>query len=123
MSQIGGVQSANKIRADYLLLLTTQLSNQNPLDPMDNKDMASQLAQLSQLEQIEGLSRTFDEVLANQKQGSAAALIGKQITFFPQGAIDPVIARVDSVDLSGDEVQLRAGQWVVAPSDVQVISN
>ena len=37
---------------EFLLLFTTQLQNQNPLDPMDNEAFVAQLAQFSQLAQI-----------------------------------------------------------------------
>ena len=123
MSQIGGAQSAANIKADYLKLLVTQLSNQNPLDPMDNQDMAAQLAQLSELEQIEGLRRSFDEILADQKRIEAASLIGKNVTFYAQGATESVTGKVDSVDLSNGDVQLRVGQWVVSLGAIQEIRN
>ena len=35
---------------EFLLLFTTQLQNQNPLDPMKNEEFVAQLAQFSQLE-------------------------------------------------------------------------
>ena len=35
---------------EFLLLFTTQLQNQNPLDPMENEAFVAQLAQFSQLE-------------------------------------------------------------------------
>lgn len=114
MSQIGGVQSAASIKGDYLKLLVTQLSNQNPLDPMDNQDMASQLAQLSQLEQIEGIRQSFDQVLADRQRMEAASLIGKQVTFYAEGLAEPVTGEVESVDLSAGGVRLRVGDWVVS---------
>ena len=123
MSQIGGIQSAADIKMDYLKLLVTQLSNQNPLDPMDNQDMAAQLAQLSELEQVEAIRRTFEQVLADQKRVEAASLIGKNVTFYAVGATEPVTGKVDSVDLSNGDVQLRVGQWVVSLDAIQEIRN
>ncbi len=123
MSSVGMTQSASAIKADYLKLLTAQLSNQNPLDPMDNKDMTSQLAQLSQLEQMETMNKNFSDVLADQRRGEAATLIGKQITFFPEGMTEPVMATVDSVDLSGGAPVLRAGPWSTSMDSVLEIRN
>ena len=36
---------------EFLLLFTTQLQNQNPLDPMDNEAFVAQLAQFHNLRQ------------------------------------------------------------------------
>ncbi len=37
---------------DFLKLLVTQLSNQDPMSPMDNSQFVAQLAQFSSLEQL-----------------------------------------------------------------------
>lgn len=47
--------------ADFLRLMTAQLSNQDPLEPQSNEQMLAQLAQFSALESnIEGNSRLDD---------------------------------------------------------------
>lgn len=43
----------------FLLLLTTQMSNQDPLNPMEDKEFIAQLAQFSSLEQMQNLNKTF----------------------------------------------------------------
>lgn len=72
---------------DFLHLLTTELSNQNPLEPMDNKDFIAQLAQFSTLEQMNNTAATLQNLNTNMisffqqsllTQG--AALIGKQVS-------------------------------------------
>ncbi|MEL0015540.1 MAG: flagellar hook capping FlgD N-terminal domain-containing protein, partial [Rhodospirillales bacterium] len=40
----------NLDRDDFLILFTTQLKNQNPLDPLENEAFVAQLAQFSSLE-------------------------------------------------------------------------
>lgn len=42
----------------FLHLLTTQLSNQDPLSPMDDKEFIAQLAQFSSLEELNNLTDT-----------------------------------------------------------------
>lgn len=44
-------EKAQKEKVDFLNILLTQLSNQNPLDPMDTKDFTAQLTRYSILEQ------------------------------------------------------------------------
>ena len=93
---LGGVQAAtgaitgggNDIMGqdDFLLLLVTQLSNQDPLNPMDGQEFAAQLAQFSSLEQLinlnEGVGHNaqLSSLLAQGvNSGVAAGLIGQEI--------------------------------------------
>jgi flagellar basal-body rod modification protein FlgD len=41
----------------FLLLLVSQMQNQNPLDPVDSNQFVSQLTQYSQLEQLIGIHK------------------------------------------------------------------
>lgn len=64
----------------FLLLLITELKNQNPLDPMDNKEFIAQLTQFSTLEQITNMTKSIQDFLSLQEgalQAQAASLIGK----------------------------------------------
>ena len=54
-------QSGLKLAEDFnefLILLTTQLQNQDPLNPMDSKEFTNQLVQFSQVEQSIILTRS-----------------------------------------------------------------
>ena len=119
----GSSMTANDIRTDYMKLLITQLQNQNPLEPMSNDQMASQLAQLSQLEQLEHQSTTFDKVLQAQETSQAMALIGRQVTFYPEGASEPLKAKVDGVELLDGQIVLVMGQEKVALAEVVSITD
>ncbi|AAM24657.1 flagellar basal-body rod modification protein FlgD [Caldanaerobacter subterraneus subsp. tengcongensis MB4] len=57
---------------DFLMLLVTQLKNQDPLNPVDDKEFLAQLAQFSALEQMQNLNESFNSV-------KAIALIGKNV--------------------------------------------
>lgn len=48
---------------DFLVLLTTQLQNQDPLDPMDSKEFTNQLVQFSQVEQQINTNQKLDDML------------------------------------------------------------
>ena len=73
-------------REEFLLLLTTQLSNQDPLNPMDGQEFAAQLAQFSSLEQLININDVLAQngelngLLAQSiNSGVAAGLIGKEV--------------------------------------------
>lgn len=72
----------------FLKLLTTQLSNQDPLSPMEDREFIAQLAQFSSLEQMTAMNKTLEtkseEMLKsldfmNINQMKANALILKEI--------------------------------------------
>ena len=120
---MSGVSTAQDIRSDYLLLLVTQLRNQNPLEPMDNNQMATQLAQLSQLEQMENMSSTFRQVLHTQQSAQAAELIGKTVSFFPSDSTALQAGKVDGVKIDGDQVVLTVGSFTVGLGEIQHITD
>ena len=66
----------------FLMLLVTQLKNQDPLNPMDNAQMTSQMAQMSTVSGIEKLNSTLnslvDDIGASQSM-QAASMIGKGV--------------------------------------------
>lgn len=83
---LSGSQSADLGREDFLLLLVTQLSNQDPLNPMDGQEFAAQLAQFSSLEQLVTMNDSIAQngeingLLAQSiNSGVASGLIGKEI--------------------------------------------
>ena len=110
--------SSSQIQMDYLNLLITQLRNQDPSSPMDNGQMASQLAQLSQLQQIENMNSTFSKVLAAEQSSQAAGMIGRQISFLPDGASEAVTAIVSGTQYVDGQLFLKAGKYFVVPDAV-----
>lgn len=49
---------------DFLRLLTTQLSQQDPLEPVENTDMLAQMAQFSSLANTAATNDTLKEIVA-----------------------------------------------------------
>jgi flagellar basal-body rod modification protein FlgD len=69
---------------DFLRLLTTQLSNQDPLKPVDNQAFIAQLAQFASVEQLNRLGTSLETLLVAQTSSSqvaAANLVGKGVTY------------------------------------------
>lgn len=67
---------------DFLKLLVTQLTHQDPTNPVEDKEFSAQMAQFSSLEQLTNISKGVDSLNSNtQRQDmiSAVNYIGKQI--------------------------------------------
>lgn len=77
----GGPQKLGK--EDFLQLLVTQLSNQDPLNPLDDKEFVAQMAQFSSLEQMMQMNEQLTRVQMTEAASSNAqlsTLIGQRVT-------------------------------------------
>ena len=116
------VAAASNLQMDYMKLLTTQLSNQNPMEPMDNSDMTAQLTQFSQLSQLETMNTRFSEILKTVEQDHAASLIGKQVSFVGEtslGTTDLISGTVDQIVKSDNgKMILGVGDYTLTLNDI-----
>ena len=67
---------------EFLKLLTTQLTHQDPNKPMENGDFLAQMAQFSTVEGIGDLNESFAEFASSISSGQslqAASLVGKSV--------------------------------------------
>src|SRR5690625_3472974 len=68
---------------DFLKLLVTQLTYQDPLDPVGDQEFIAQLAQFSALEQMQNVSKGIERLTEMQAWigglSQAASLIGKEV--------------------------------------------
>lgn len=74
--------SSADLQENFLKMLVTQMTNQDPLKPMDNAQLTSQLAQISTVSGLENLGTTLDQLLMQVSAGRAmdsAALIGHTV--------------------------------------------
>lgn len=68
---------------DFLQLLVTQLSNQDPLNPMDDQQFTTQLAQFASLESLQNIESSVTNLSSTiQQQGvlQSVSFIGNDIT-------------------------------------------
>jgi flagellar basal-body rod modification protein FlgD len=65
---------------DFMKLLTTQLTSQDPMNPMKDTEFISQMANFTSLEQMRSLSKSFDTFTSDQKMAAAPAYLGRQVT-------------------------------------------
>jgi flagellar basal-body rod modification protein FlgD len=67
----------------FLLLLTTQLQNQNPLEPLDTNQFTQQLVQFASVEQQIKSNETLNAMLTSSQSSivsTAAGFVGMQVT-------------------------------------------
>ncbi|KXX64864.1 flagellar hook assembly protein FlgD [Marichromatium gracile] len=67
---------------DFLKLMTTQLSNQDPLNPMENGEFIGELAQFSTVTGIEELTVAFESLAQSFSQWQTlqgASLVGRDV--------------------------------------------
>ncbi|GGD68353.1 flagellar hook capping FlgD N-terminal domain-containing protein [Paenibacillus nasutitermitis] len=94
----------------FLRILVTQLSNQDPMQPLQDKDFIAQMAQFSSVEQL--MNMTGELTKLRQNLGMASTMIGKEIQWFETaetGELLPMIGKVDSIILSGGVQYARVG--------------
>jgi flagellar basal-body rod modification protein FlgD len=60
----------------FLLLLTTQLKNQDPLSPLDTTEFVSQLSQFAQVEQMIASNKRLEKIISALGASAALADIG-----------------------------------------------
>ena len=65
---------------DFLKLLLTQLSNQDPTRPMESTEFIAQMAQFSSLEQMTNMSTEFAKLANMLNSNEAVSLLGKNVT-------------------------------------------
>lgn len=67
---------------DFLMLLTTQLKNQDPLKPLDSTQFVSQLAQFSQVSGVQEMNTSLHALTSSMKSSAVldgAALVGRYV--------------------------------------------
>ena len=73
------LRNAGLDQEDFLKVLLTQLSFQDPLKPMDNQEFIAQMAQFSSLELNRQYNEKADVLLAFKSSTQAIGLIGKNV--------------------------------------------
>ncbi|MCL2480948.1 MAG: flagellar hook assembly protein FlgD [Spirochaetaceae bacterium] len=64
---------------DFLKILITQLTHQDPTKPMEDREFIAQMAQFSSLEQMTNMSKEFAKMQNVIASNQAISLIGKTV--------------------------------------------
>jgi flagellar basal-body rod modification protein FlgD len=75
----GTPSAASLGQEDFLKILTTQLSFQDPLKPLDNQQFMAQMAQFAALEQSRALGENMEALLSIQSATQSIGLLGRTV--------------------------------------------
>jgi flagellar basal-body rod modification protein FlgD len=85
---------------DFLKILLTQLTYQDPMKPMDNQEFMAQMAQFTSLEQTQQLNDKISTLISNQAALQSVGLIGRTVDITSNGGV--LTGTVVSLSLSGE---------------------
>jgi flagellar basal-body rod modification protein FlgD len=107
---------------DFLKLIVTQLSYQDPLEPMQSSEFMTQMAAMGQLEQMTNLNANFEAMMATQGLVYGSQLIGQTVTAVDQTTREVIEGTVGEVSIVNGKVQVSVGGTTVALEDITSIS-
>jgi flagellar basal-body rod modification protein FlgD len=102
---------------EFLQILASQLSNQDPMNPTSDTEFIGQMAQFSSLEQMQNLNSTFTNTQAYN-------MVGKDVTATvtaSDGSSKTVFGQVSGVVMNGTTPNLEIGSYDVSLSDVTAV--
>lgn len=91
---------------DFLNLLVTQMTSQDPLNPMTNQDMLSQMVQFSTLQSNTAMQSLLAGMQNTQTFAEASSLIGKQVNVLLDSSGATTQGVVSAVNLSSGTPQI-----------------
>ncbi len=103
---------------DFLKLLITQLSNQDPTSPMDNTAFIAQMAEFSSLEQMTNMNSNFEKMNSMLSSSQAVNTIGKTVDI-DLGDTN-LTGRVDAITY-GDNPQVKVGNMYYDMKQIRAV--
>ena len=111
----------------FLQLMVTELTNQDPLNPMDNTQLVQQIGEIRQISATTQLSDTLNAVQAGQSLTTASSLIGKTVHALTSdhqnvsGVVDKVTVDVDPNNADKRTYSIHIGNKSVPLANVREV--
>ncbi len=99
------LQQSSLTQQDFLKILLTQLTYQDPMKPMDNQQFMAQMAQFTSLEQTQQLNSKIATLIGNQSALQSVGLLGRTVDLMTTTG-STVTGTVTALSLSGDSPQI-----------------
>ena len=124
VSSVSSTAASSLGLQDFVRVLTTQLTYQDPLKPMDNQEFMAQVAQFTALEQSQQINERLQQLIGNQAALQSVGLIGRSIEFSTSTGRSSGV--VTALSLQGDAplltVSLSGGSVVNDVSLAQILA-
>ncbi len=89
---------------EFLKLLVTQLSHQDPLKPMEDKAFIAQMAQFSSLEQMMQIKNSLNDMKKGFVANQTFAFLGKTVRVVDSTTGKQTIGKVTEINMSNPNV-------------------
>lgn len=98
---------------EFIKIMFTELSNQDPMQPNDSKDLLEQLSSLRSIQSDMDLSNRLNALVTQNELSAASGLIGRQISGLDEsfGRVEGIVASVSRTE-AGAVLTLRSGSRV-----------
>lgn len=121
---VGATQGNGMTQQDFIKILMTQMTYQDPLKPMDNEQFMAQMAQFTALQQTTDLNTNLVQLIQNQAALSSVGLLGRTVDITT--ASGSTTGTVQGLSYSGDlpvmTVKTAAGQTLSDVSLSQLVN-
>jgi flagellar basal-body rod modification protein FlgD len=108
---------------DFMKILMTQLTAQDPMNPMKDTEFIAQMANFSSLEQMRGLSKSFTAYSSSQQMATAPLYLGCEVTVKdPSSPTGETKGTVESVTVREGKPALVIGGKTYDPNLISNIS-
>jgi flagellar basal-body rod modification protein FlgD len=105
---------------DFLKLLVSQLSHQDPMNPVDDKDFMGQMAQFTSVEQLTNMAAAIDRMSTASQSTQSIALIGKTVSWKKDdGSSGEGVAT--SVSFDDGSIAIAVGDAQIAPNEIESV--
>jgi flagellar basal-body rod modification protein FlgD len=110
----------------FLQLMISELTNQDPLNPMDNTQLVQQMGELRSIAASDQLTGTLQSLQTQQSLTTASSLIGKRVTAISTdnenvtGTVSSVSVEVDPENSAKRTYKVKVGNQTI---DLQNVRN
>jgi flagellar basal-body rod modification protein FlgD len=112
----GRVAKTELGKDEFLKILLTQLTNQDPMEPMNDREFVAQMAQFSALEQMTNMASEFQKLGALIEAGQAFSILGRTVDLVIGDSV--VAGRVEEV-IGGEYPQVLVNGTYYDYADVR----
>lgn len=111
----------------FLQLMISELTNQDPLNPMDNSQLVQQLGSIREISATDKLTDTLSAVATGQSLTTASSLIGKEVQAIDDlggsvtGVVDKVTVNVDESDSNKRSYRVHVGSQSIDLRNVREV--